>query len=187
MNTLLKRKYGSRYDWKRIVKKRYTETYRATPQFTGYISLFTMCEVIEPLNMTYKERTVCIADKGYSWLQHFPEGQRYSVTTAFNAENQIVQWYIDICKQNGYCSVNGPWMDDLYLDLIVLPSGEIIEKDIEELEVALNDHLISIQDYGQAWSDFKKIKTLINANQFGIFELTNKHFDELSMGVVEVE
>lgn len=184
---MLKRKYGSRYDWKRITKKTYKETFISTTQFKGYISLFAMNEVLEPLYMKYEGRTVCIADKGYSWMQHFPDGKRFSVTTVFNAENQVVQWYIDICKQNGYCDVNGPWMDDLFLDLIVLPTGEVIEKDIEELEVALNDHLISIQDYEQAWSDFKEIITLINANQFDIFELTYKHFDELSKGVVDAE
>ncbi|MDW0112007.1 DUF402 domain-containing protein [Sporosarcina saromensis] len=182
---MLKRKYGSRYDWKRIAKKRYTESYKTSPQFTGYISLFTMCEVVEPLNMTYKERTVCIADKGYSWLQHFPEGKRYSVTTVFNAENQIVQWYIDICKQNGYCSVNGPWMDDLYLDLIVLPTGEIIEKDQEELDAALNARIISKQDYLQAWTDFSELKTMIIDDQFPLLEMTTTHFDELSMGIVD--
>lgn len=168
---MLKRKYGSRYDWKRIAKKRYTETYRTTPQFTGHISLLTMCEVVEPLNMTYKERTVCIADKGYSWLQHFPEGKRYSVTTVFNAENQIVQWYIDICK----------------LDLIVLPTGEIIEKDQEELDAALKARIISKQDYLQAWTDFSELKTMITDDQFALLEMTTKHFDELSKGNVDAE
>lgn len=118
-------------------------------------------------------------------MQHFPEGEGYSVTTVFNAENQVIQWYIDICKQNGYCSVNGPWMDDLYLDLIVLPTGEIIEKDIEELEAAWNDRIISDQDYEEAWTVFRELKRMIEDNQFAILELTDKHFHELSKGDVD--
>lgn len=36
-----------------------------------------------------------------------------------------------------YRNSGRPWMDDLFLDFIVLPSGGIIEKDADELEEAL--------------------------------------------------
>ena len=53
----------------------------------------------------------------------------------FNEKVTIIQWYIDICIQNGV--ENGrPFWDDLYLDLIVLPYGEMIQKDADELEEA---------------------------------------------------
>ena len=172
---MLKRKYGSRYDWKRIVKREYAEKYVSTPRFTGYVTLFKMNDVAAPLYKTYKGRAVCIADKGYSWLQHFPDGMHFSVTTVFDSNGQIVQWYIDICRENGYCSAHGPWMDDLFLDLIVLPSGEIIEKDIEELEAALNSQSISDDEFALAWKEFDRIKTLLAENSFELLELTKEH------------
>ncbi|WP_246111036.1 DUF402 domain-containing protein [Sporosarcina luteola] len=173
--TMLKRKYGSRYDWKRIVDRRYAEQYISTTQFTGYVTLLEMDNVAAPLFMTYKGRGVCIANKGYSWLQHFPDGEQFSVTTVFDSTGQIVQWYIDICRENGYCLTNGPWMDDLFLDLIILPSGEIIEKDIDELEEALNSQLISDDEFALAWAEFDRIKTLAAQNRFELLGLTKEH------------
>ncbi|MDN4607871.1 DUF402 domain-containing protein [Sporosarcina highlanderae] len=180
---MLKRKYGSRYDWKRILKKSYVEKYYETAQFTGHVSLFRMNEVSEPLFKMYGKKNTCIAAKGYSWLQHFPDDEHYSVTTVFNDENQVVQWYIDICKQNGYCETNGPWMDDLFLDLIVLPTGELIEKDEDELEDALNKEIITKHDYDQAWLENRKLKTLIEDRRFDLLELANVHFAELAKNI----
>lgn len=177
---MLKRKYGSRYDWKRIVDKGYAEKYFSTQQFTGYVTLFEMNDVAAPLFKTYMGRAVCIADKGYSWLQHFPDGKHFSVTTVFDSTGQIVQWYIDICRENGYCPINGPWMDDLFLDLIVLPSGEIIEKDIDELEAALNSQIISDDEFALAWAEFDRIKTLVAENRFELLEMSKVHFDDIA-------
>ncbi|WP_432359917.1 DUF402 domain-containing protein [Sporosarcina sp. UB5] len=174
---MLKRKYGSRYDWKRIVERRYAEKYISTTQFTGYVTLLDMNEVAKPLYMTYRGRTVCIANKGYRWLQHFPDGKHFSLTTVFDSTGQIVQWYIDICRENGYCPINGPWMDDLFLDLIVLPSGEVIEKDIDELEAALNSQIISDDEFALAWAEFDRIKTIVVENRFDLLNLTKQHFD----------
>ncbi|MFC5602268.1 DUF402 domain-containing protein [Sporosarcina koreensis] len=177
---MLKRKYGSRYDWKRIVKRGYAEKYISTPQFTGYITLLEMNDVAEPLYKTYKGREVCIADKGYSWLQHFPDGKHFSVTTVFDSAGQIVQWYVDVCRENGYCSTNGPWMDDWFLDLILLPGGEIIEKDIDELEAALNSQDISEDEFALAWAEFDRIKTMVAEDNFELLELSKVHFDDIS-------
>ena len=131
--------------------------------------------VAEPLYMTYKGRAVCIADKGYSWLQHFPDGKHFSVTTVFDSSDQIVQWYIDICRENGYCHRNGPWMDDWFLDLIVLPTGEIIEKDIDEIEAARNSQTITDDEYERAWSEFNRLKKMLATNNFDLLELTKQH------------
>ncbi|MFS0688338.1 DUF402 domain-containing protein [Sporosarcina sp. 179-K 8C2 HS] len=172
---MLKRKFGSRYDWKRIVERGYVEKYISTPQFKGYITLLQMHNVTGPLYKNYRGRAVCIADKGYSWLQHFPDGKHFSVTTVFDSSGQIVQWYIDICRENGYCHMNGPWMDDLFLDLIVLPSGEIIEKDIDELEAAHSSQVISDDEFALAWTEFDRIKTMVAENSFDLLERTHGH------------
>ncbi|WP_252503814.1 DUF402 domain-containing protein [Sporosarcina sp. Marseille-Q4943] len=172
---MLKRKFGSRYDWKRIVERGYVEKYISTSQFEGYITLLQIHNVTEPLYKNYRGRSVCIADKGYSWLQHFPDGKQFSVTTMFDSTGQIVQWYIDICRKNGYCSTNGPWMDDLFLDLIVLPSGEIIEKDIDELGAALDSQIITYDEFELAWTEFDRIKTMVAENSFELLEMTHEH------------
>lgn len=177
---MLKRKYGSRYDWKRILERSYVERYIVSPEFEGYVTLFRMHTVSAPLLKTYEGKSVCIADEGFSWMQHFPTGKRYSVTTVFNGDNEIVQWYIDICSENGYCETNGPWMDDMFLDLIVLPTGEVIEKDADELEEALQNGHITKEEYMQSWEDFRLLKNKIVENELDLANLTQKHFQELN-------
>ena len=185
---ILKRKYGSRYDWKRVTEREYTELYiERDPTFKGYVSLLHMKEVMEPVYMSYEGGTVCIADCGYFWMQHFPEGQHYSVTTVFDSSGGIVQWYIDICKRIGYCPNNGPWMDDLFLDLIVLPTGMVIEKDIDELKVALKKKVITTSEYELAWTEFDRLKSLLANGFLNLEKLTTSHFDLLSRSFDNIE
>ncbi|CAM3162156.1 DUF402 domain-containing protein [Filibacter tadaridae] len=185
---MLKRKYGSRYDWKRVTERTYTELFiDSDPYFKGYVSLLHMKEVSEPLYMTYEGRTVCIADRGYFWMQHFPEGQYYSVTTVFDASGGIVQWYIDISKKIGYCTEHGPWMDDLYLDLIVLPTGKVIDKDLDELETAMKEKVITAHEYELAWSEFKRIKKVLANGVLNLKDITTAHFDQLHRSFDNIE
>ena len=184
----LKRKYGSRYDWKRLTKRTYKELFiEGNPTFKGYVSLLHLKEVSEPLFMNYEGGNVCIADCGYFWMQHFPEGQHYSVTTVFDSSGRIVQWYIDICKRIGYCPDKGPWMDDLYLDLIVLPSGKVIEKDIDELDVAFKKRMVTASEYELAWTVFDRLKSLLSNGQLNLEKLSRPHFDLLYQSFDTIE
>lgn len=56
--------------------------------------------------MKYDTRDVCIVDDGYLLLQQFPFNKNHSVTTMFDAKGNIVQWYIDICLENGMTDVS---------------------------------------------------------------------------------
>ncbi len=97
----------------------------------------------------------------------------------FNFDGEIVQWYIDICYRNGI--ENGvPWMDDLYLDIIVLPTGEVFLIDIDELEDALNTGVIDRNLYNLAWDEAKRIKKLIENGNFDLLKFSKRHKDILA-------
>ncbi|MGA5692669.1 DUF402 domain-containing protein [Cytobacillus pseudoceanisediminis] len=108
------------------------------------------------------------------WLQQFPLEKNHTVTTMFNANGEIVQWYIDICYKNSIEN-NIPWMDDLFLDIVLLPSGEIIEKDAEELEEAYKMGIIDRSLYDLAWNEQNIIKKQINRDEFQLVNLSNRH------------
>lgn len=95
------------------------------------------------------------------WLQQFPIDKKHSVTTMFDTTGNILQWYIDICLKNGL-DRNRPWMDDLFLDIIVLPSGEVILKDVDELEEAYLNGIIDKPLYNIAREEANNITELIN-------------------------
>ena len=75
------RRYANRSDWKRIIQREYTQYYIAEKDFTGYITLLNLVQVTEPLWVQYGEKRICIVDNNYMWLQHFPVGKNYAVTT----------------------------------------------------------------------------------------------------------
>lgn len=176
---MLKRKFGNRSEWKRVLERKYAQTYLDTNDFKGYITLLNTLRVTEPLSVRYGEKRVCIVDDGYMWLQHFPLEKNHSVTTMFNENGEIVQWYIDICHKNSIEN-NVPWMDDLFLDIILLPSGELIEKDSDELEEAFAKGVISRTLYDLAWNEFNHIKEQINSDKFHLVNLSNQHKNALA-------
>jgi uncharacterized protein len=174
----MKRKYGTRPGWKRILEREFAQSFLNTEKYKGYITLIKAKKVSEPLLISYESTEMCILNDGYLWLQHFPLEKNFSVTTMFNHHGEIVQWYIDICHQNSV--ENGiPWMDDLYLDLIVLPSGEIIEKDAEELEGALSEGMIDKDLYDLAWTEQRRLKNLISQRKLELLKLSTIHKDIL--------
>lgn len=180
------RRYGDRSDWKRIIQREYTKSYVEKKEFTGHITLINMIKVTEPLWVQYGEKRICIVDDHYMWLQHFPIGKNYSVTTMFDANGEIVQWYIDICYEIGIEN-NVPWVDDLILDIVVLPTGEIIQLDDDELEEALESGSINQQKYDLARDEATRITKCIKKEQFTLLRYSNAHKELLEGHLQKVE
>ncbi|MFJ8063268.1 DUF402 domain-containing protein [Psychrobacillus sp. NPDC096426] len=174
------RKYGDRSDWKRIIQREYAQSYVETKDFTGYITLLKLNQVTEPLWVQYEENSICIVDDNYLWLQHFPVGKNYSVTTMFDVNGEIVQWYIDICYEVGIEN-NVPWMDDLILDIVVLPTGEIFQLDDEELEEALENGSINQKMYDLAREEANRITASIKEEKFNLLHFSKIHKEVLKV------
>ena len=173
---MIRRKFADYPGWKRILQHRFYASYLDTPEFTGYITLYCMDAVTAPLVVGYFHRTTCIADAGYSWLKQFPaEEQHFTVTTHFDASGQVVLWYIDICLRIGVGDNQIPWLDDLYLDLIVSPTMEIEVKDADELLSALENGIISTAEYDLAWHAANRLIEQFSKNQLGCLGLSDVH------------
>ncbi|WP_226682963.1 DUF402 domain-containing protein [Sutcliffiella horikoshii] len=175
---MLKRRHGDRSEWKRVLKRQYTQKFIDTNCFKGYVTLLHIHKVTDPLFVNYEEKNVCIVDDGYMWLQHFPSNEHYSLTTMFDANGVVVQWYIDITHENGVEN-DLPYTDDLFLDIIVLSTGEVIQKDADELDEALNKGTINKSQYELAWAEADKINQQIENNDFQLLELAKTHLDIL--------
>lgn len=171
---MLKRKFGDRSEWSRVIERKYSQSYLDTREFKGFITLLKTVLVTEPLFVNYGEEKLCIVNNGYTWLQQFPIEKNHSVTTMFNANGEIIQWYIDICHKNAI-EDNVPYMDDLFLDLILLPSGELIEKDADELEEAYLNGIIDKSLYDLAWNELNSIKGDIRKGEFKLVNLAIQH------------
>ncbi len=181
----MKRLLANRPDWKRILQKRFYCSYFESKEFTGYATLLCLDKVREPLWAKSSKKKVCIVNNNYSWLQLFPKDKHYAMTTQFNEHGQIIQWYIDICLQHGITENNIPWLDDLFLDVVVFPTGEIELLDFEELQNAFAVAEISKNEYDLAISESEKLMADISENRFALFNLCQSHRQAL-LQTVEV-
>lgn len=174
----MKKRYLHRNDWTRIIKRDYSISQINEKDFNGFIALIKMNEVKAPLITEHLNKKICIVDNNYLWLQQLPLDENFAITSMFNENGEIIQWYIDITCENGV--ENGePYMLDLFLDIVVLQTGEIIEKDKDELEEALQNNWITKSQYELAYRTFHHVLKQLREGTFKYFDLSLKHRDYL--------
>ena len=125
------------------------------PGFAGHVALHLIDAMAAPLVGAVSG--VRLADAGYAWLSHFPDGARHVVTTMVDAEGDVVQWYVDVCREHGLGPDGVPWWDDLYLDVVVRPTGEALLLDEDELELALAAGYVTPAEYDLAWREARRL------------------------------
>jgi len=84
-------------------------------------------------------------------LMYLPLDEYWKIAVGVSPENELVEWYFDISSGNYLDDSGMPCIDDLYLDLIVQPSGKTITLDADELQEALDKNLITPEDYNHAY------------------------------------
>lgn len=176
---LQKRKYGDRRNWPRITSSDYAQEQIYDDDFDGYITLYRMNEVKEPMCVPNGGQMVCIVDTGYSWLHQIPRNGHHVVTAMFDAQGAIVQWYIDICSDTGLGEDQVPWFDDLYLDVVVLPSGEFELLDADELQEALDNAVIDQASFDMAWREADNVQDKLTRRSFNVLACSRAHRDRL--------
>lgn len=175
----MKKKRADRADWARITKRRFVMKYIDVPDFRGYVSLLCIDAVRDPLIVNFMGEMVRIADKGYTWVQHFPQEANYTLTSNFDQAGTFVRGYVDICKPAMLDTTGVLWYDDLYLDLDIAPSGKIDILDADELDEALRDGNIGPIDYDIAWREVSTLITAIEEDLFPVLWLSEAHREML--------
>lgn len=178
----MKRKYADRQDWRRVLERDFARKALRSDEFNGHVTIISIHQISEPLVVRMQNRELCLADQGYVWMQHFPEGEHYAVTTMFNAEREVIQWYVDITKRNGLSGEGIPYWDDLYLDLVVFPDGSYVIKDEGELSEALRSSKITEEDFGLAYRTLNGLLPQIEAGTHWIWNHSKKHLDWMLEG-----
>ena len=117
-------------------------------EFKGNISLLTIKKVRKEWRIDVEQR--CILANNYNWLEIYPDGKNYCITTMFDENDNIAEWYFDIAKELG--EENGiPYEDDLYLDVVIVPDGRIHVLDEDELKSAYDRKEVSKEEYEMAY------------------------------------
>lgn len=173
----MKRKYADRPNWSRIIEKSYVGIHIEEELFNGYIGYLFLDKVKEQLWVTYGSNRLCIVDDGYVWLQHFPLNSSYVLTSTFNDQGEFVQGYFDIVKTVGITKESIPYCDDLFLDVVALPNGEIYMLDEDELLEAFQQQKITKDDYDFANLEAARLVQSIEQGQNYLLNSTETYYN----------
>ena len=121
----------------------------------GYASFISIDEVTRPYIVG---ENTCIADNGYSALTFLPDGENWCVEAIYDNHHNVVEWYIDITRLNAVDDEGNPFMDDLYLDAALLPDGQILVFDEDEIRDALDNDMITQVEYDLAFTVLEQLK-----------------------------
>ncbi|WNB90806.1 DUF402 domain-containing protein [Bacillus sp. NEB1478] len=174
----MEHKTADRPNWKRVIERSFEVVDREDSCFKGKVTAIHLKKVSDPLVVNYKDRDVRIADTGYTWFQHFPEGKKYAVTTILDQNGEIVQWYIDMCRDHGVNEDGVPWYLDLYLDIVILPDNQIFVLDDNELMDAYRKGDITEKEVKLAKETAEDIINNFNDGKFLDLDVCKKHASE---------
>lgn len=175
----MKRKYLDRPEWPRILSKRFISTYIENEELEGHLAVLYLDEVSNPLVLEILGRDRCLVNEGYIWLEYLPAGHNYCVTAMINDKKEVVQWYFDIIKGCGFDDRGIPFFDDIYLDVSVLPSKDILLLDEDELKEAVETKDITEEDYDMAYNQARSIMENIDVDK--LMRLTFKYLNYISL------
>lgn len=139
--------------------------------FSGDIVLYHFIEIIEKMSIPNGKS---IIDVDYRWVEFYDYNSKVKLTAIYDGNNKIVEWYFDIAKEIGKEN-NIPYEEDLYLDVVVTPGGEVKLLDEDELKDALESGQITNLDYENAYKEANKLVDKLNNKKDELQEFTNKY------------
>ena len=175
----IEKKYISKKDWKRVTERIDAFENIEEENFKGITSLISIKKVREPGFKIYNNKKIKIADDGFFWLQIGLENKKYWITAMYNEKKEIVQYYIDITEKNEIRGYENSYFYDIFLDIVLLPSGEIFLLDENELKQALDNKIITKAQYDNAYSEANRIIKIISKDYNDLKNLCNKCFSNL--------
>ena len=119
-------------------------------------------------------------DNNYKWLEFYDYNSKVKLTAIYDENNEIIEWYFDIAREIGK-EKDVPYEDDLYLDVVVTPEGEIILLDEEELKNALNRMEITEKEYKDTYKEANQLMDRLSNKKEELQEFTDKYL-KLMMG-----
>lgn len=173
----MKRKYLDGSNWAWLAERSY-KWMRVDGEWKGYISLVKMGSVKRKLKAHYNPE-VCLCDDGYKGIIFLPDNETWCVTAVYNRDNEIVEWYFDMTKENGVDEANTPYFEDLYLDVIVATDFSVYLIDEDELQEALDKGVITKEDYELAYRTYHRVVKDVIPNKRFLTEFLKGYLEEL--------
>ena len=170
----MKRSKLSYDEWKCIETKKLKGKQVNTDFFKGYIGILEIEKVTEKQIWRFNYEDIIVCDNGLKWISILPQNDFYCITAMMNENNDILLWYIDMIAEQGIDADSIPYFDDLFLDLVVYPTGIIKVDDMDELEEALSREEITEDQFNLAINTSNKLKNGLLSNIDNLTDFTMK-------------
>jgi len=154
---------------------------KTNEKIESYSAIINFMPGCRELYVDNGEGKICLAGEGYTWIIYLPLHEFWSVTAFFSPENELIEWYFDISKKNFLDEDKIPCIDDLFLDLVVLPDGRTITIDADELQDAFQQNKITREDYNHAYKVHNQIVQSKWSDASFLLDKTKKLKTELSV------
>lgn len=166
-------------EWECIIDKNFKQIEIYDGLLKGYIGFININNVSDPQIWTFNGKDILVCDKKMKWLSILPEDEYYCITAMINKNDEVELWYIDMIADKGIDGDGTVFFYDLYLDLVVFPNGEIIVDDMDELEDALKNGEITIEQFNLAISTSGKLQTGLLKNIDDLIKLTDECYQRI--------
>lgn len=160
----IKLKNLDRREWYSDTDRDFSCMYREDDFFEGGIGLITFTGLKAPDEVDSPSGKLCIADKGYQWVELAPKNGNYVITSMFH-DDKIFQHYIDITLKNKVSDDGNAVFYDLLLDIVCSENGDLNIVDSEELEEALSAGVVSQEEYNLAKDTAEEVISLFRTNK----------------------
>lgn len=170
----MKRSKLSYDEWKCIETKKLKGKRVNTDFFKGYIGILEIEKVTKKQIWRFNDEDIIVCDNGLKWLSILPQNDFYCITAMMNENDDILLWYIDMIAEQEIDIDSIPYFDDLYLDLVVYPTGMIKVDDMDELEEALARKEITEEQFNLAINTSNKLHNGLLSNIDNLVDFTMK-------------
>ena len=143
--------------------------------FTGDIYFYNFIEVKDKLLIPNGK---CIMDNNYKWLEFYDYSSKVKLTAIYDENKEIIEWYFDIAREIGREN-NVPYEDDLYLDVVVTPTGDVILLDEDELKEAYDKKEMTKDEFKNAYKEANQLMNKLENNKDKLKEYTDKYLNQM--------
>ncbi len=176
----LKKRYASTlkiYDNIKQIEQKYLKI--KENDFEGFIYLHNFLKISDPFILKEgPEKGVCIQDTGYKWLEFFDCNSKIKLTSIYDENNKIIEWYFDISRE--ISTKNGePYHDDFYLDVVFRPDGKIFLLDEDEFEEAFERKEMTKEEYDEGYRLAYNLMERLKGKETQIEKFTDKYLNKI--------
>ena len=149
-------------------------------EIQGVSGLMHIIDISNPTYRTYSDGIkIAIVENDCFWIQFAPKNEHWWLTAMLKDDGSFSHAYFDMTEYN---VINGKksWFSDLYLDVVIKENGDAFLLDEDELKTALEDEIISNEQYKQAIYTSERIISEYGGKGIEkIVNLCRKYFDVL--------